>query len=110
MNFSEYQKYAAETAIYPGRGEGNLFYPSLGLAGESGEICEKIKKIYRDDSGVVSEEKRELLKKEIGDVFWYCAALASELNLDLNSIAELNISKLSSRKARGVLSGSGDLR
>jgi NTP pyrophosphatase (non-canonical NTP hydrolase) len=50
------------------------------------------------------------MAKELGDVLWYVAQLASELELDLDEIAEENLQKLLSRQRRGVLSGSGDDR
>ena len=109
MDFKDYQTQARSTAIYPNIGN-NFIYPTLGLCGESGEVAEKVKKIMRDDGGVVSEEKRELLKKEIGDCLWYCANLAAEFKLNLNDIAEENIKKLKDRQARNVLKGSGDNR
>ena len=109
MDIRDYQKKAWETAIYPNKGN-NLSYPALGLGGESGEVLEKIKKISRDDNEEITERKREELKKEIGDVFWYLAAIATELNLDLKEVLEKNISKLSSRKERETLHGSGDNR
>jgi len=109
MDFNEYQKQAWKTAIYPNKGN-NIFYPALGLGGECGEVLEKIKKIMRDNEGEISEKKKEELMKEMGDVFWYLAALATELNLNLNEIAEKNISKLNSRKERDVLHGEGDNR
>jgi NTP pyrophosphatase (non-canonical NTP hydrolase) len=109
MEFDEYQKKAWETAIYPRKGN-NITYPALGLGGESGEVLEKIKKILRDENEEISEEKKDELLKEVGDVLWYLAALSSELGLSLNEIAEKNVSKLSSRKERGVLRGSGDNR
>src|SRR3989344_7143388 len=104
MDFNEYQKQAWKTAIYPNKGN-NIFYPALGLGGECGEVLEKIKKIMRDNEGEISEKKKEELMKEMGDVFWYLAALATELNLNLNEIAEKNISKLNSRKERDILHG-----
>jgi len=110
IDFSTYQKQALTTAVYPGRGEGNFIYPTLGLAGETGEICEKIKKIIRDDGGVISDERKMLLGKELGDVLWYIATLASELGLDMGEIAEGNLEKLAARKQSGKLHGSGDLR
>ena len=109
-SFRTYQEAAKTTAVYPGRGEGNYTYPALGLAGETGEICEKIKKVIRDDGGVISDEKRALLGKELGDVLWYVATLASELGLDLSAIAQDNLDKLAGRKERGQIHGSGDLR
>lgn len=109
MKFSDYQIQARSTAVYPNIGN-NFIYPTLGLCGESGEIAEKVKKIIRDDSGNISDEKRELLKKELGDVLWYISNLASELGLSLDSIAETNIEKLKDRQCRNVLKGSGDNR
>jgi NTP pyrophosphatase (non-canonical NTP hydrolase) len=110
MNFSDYQAGAAKTAVYPGRGEGNWVYPALGLAGEAGEICEKVKKCIRDDGGKMSDERRALLAKELGDVLWYVATLASELGLSMDDIAAGNLAKLAARKSAGTLHGSGDLR
>ena len=109
MHFSDYQKKSRETVVYPDK-DNNFIYPTLGLVGEAGEIAEKVKKIIRDSGGVVSDEKREELKKELGDVLWYLAQLATEFKLDLGDIADTNIEKLRSRKERGVLQGSGDNR
>ncbi len=109
MTFEEYQKQADSMAMYPNVGN-NFIYPTLGLAGESGEVVEKVKKIVRDNENVVSEEKKEEIKKELGDVLWYIARLSAEFGFTLNEVAELNIKKLSSRKERGVLHGNGDNR
>lgn len=109
MDFNEYQEKAWETAIYPKKGK-NISYPALGLGGETGEVLEKIKKILRDENEKITEEKKEEIIKEMGDVLWYLAALSKEFNISLSEIAEKNISKLSSRKERGVLHGSGDKR
>lgn len=111
MDFENYQKAATLTAIYPGKSESlGLAYTALGLAGESGEVAEKIKKVLRDKSGTVDDETRDAIKKELGDVLWYLAAIATELDLDLGDVAQANLEKLSSRKSRAVLSGSGDNR
>lgn len=110
MTLSRYQELSRRTAVYPGVGKGSLVYPTLGLVGEAGEIAEKVKKILRDQKGAVNDQNREDLLKEIGDVLWYVAALASELQVDLQVIALLNLSKLDGRKNRGVLGGSGDDR
>ena len=108
MELSEYQRLARRTAEYPR--EAWLVYPALGLAGEAGEVAEHVKKAIRDDGGTVSDERRAALAKELGDVLWYLAGLASELGLDLEEIAQGNLEKLLSRQRRGVLSGSGDER
>jgi NTP pyrophosphatase (non-canonical NTP hydrolase) len=109
MEFNEYQKEARKTAIYPNLGR-NFVYPTLGLAGEAGEVAEKIKKVIRDGNGVIGEEKRAELSKELGDVLWYVANLAEELGLGMDGIAERNLEKLKSRQDRGQLKGSGDNR
>lgn len=109
MTFEDYQKESRRTAIYPNKDK-NFIYPTLGLAGEAGEVAEKIKKILRDDGGVISEEKRREIKKELGDVLWYVAQIATEINLSLDEIAVANIDKLFSRLERGQIKGSGDNR
>ena len=108
MNFSDYQSKAKETAIYPD--EFKVTYPALGLAGEAGEIANKVKKILRDDGGHVTENRRNDLSDEIGDVLWYIAALASDLRLNLDDVAHENIEKLRSRQERNTLQGEGDTR
>ena len=107
MNFDEYQREARKTAFYPNLGN-NLWYPALGLAGESGEVAEKVKKFYRD--GGSTSVTREALAKELGDVLWYVANLATELELCLGLVAQANLTKLKSRSESGTLSGSGDNR
>ena len=67
MNFAEYQTKAATTALYPNQGN-NLYYPALGLGGETGEVLNKIKKVMRDHQGEVTDEFREILKQELGDL------------------------------------------
>jgi NTP pyrophosphatase (non-canonical NTP hydrolase) len=109
MEFSEYQRDSRATAFYPGAGE-NIVYPALGLCGEAGEVAEKVKKAIRDDGGELTDERREALAAELGDVLWYVAQLATEASLDLDSIAAGNLAKLRSRRERNVLSGSGDAR
>jgi NTP pyrophosphatase (non-canonical NTP hydrolase) len=110
MQFSDYQKASQKTAVYPGKGTiMGLAYTALGL-GESGEVQGKVKKILRDDNSIISEEKRMEIGKELGDQLWYIAATATELGLNLDDIASLNIEKLQSRKERGTLQGSGDNR
>ena len=108
MELSDYQALSRRTAEYP-RGAW-LAYPALGLAGEAGEVAEHAKKALRDDGGEVSDERRAAMAKELGDVLWYVAQIASELGLELEEIAQQNLDKLLSRQRRGVLSGGGDER
>ena len=109
MNFTEYQELAKSTAIYPMMYK--KVYPALGLCGEAGEVAEKIKKVIRDgvDYGYEEEFKADLTK-ELGDVLWYVAALASDLDISLDDVAKKNVQKLASRKKRNKIGGSGDNR
>lgn len=109
MQFKEYEDQAIKTAHYPKIGE-NFVYPTLGLVGEAGEVAEKIKKLFRNDDGVLTDTHREELKKELGDVLWYTAALSRELGFTLDDVALANIAKLRSRAERGVIKKSGDNR
>lgn len=101
MNFEEYQAEASVTALYPRRME-NLEYPTLGLAGEAGEVANIVKKIQRDHGGVITAETRAKLKDELGDVLWYISACADELGLTLNEVAEFNVQKLAKRHNRAA--------
>jgi len=126
MDFNEYQKEARETAIYPDK-DCNLVYPALKLAGEAGEVAEKIGKLMRDKDYKIGTpwdffvggglntltetvEWEDAVIKELGDVLWYVSALASELNIKLSWIAEANLRKLAARAEKGTLQGSGDDR
>lgn len=124
LTFAEYQEGTAKTAVYPGQGTAlGLVYCGLKLAGESGEVAENIGKAVRDDRLIepmsfqdgftyfeVTPERREKLKKELGDALWYISQAATELGFSLAEIAGGNLAKLADRQARGVLKGSGDDR
>ena len=109
MDLNDYQFAALQTAVYPNQGS-NFAYPALGLVGEAGECADKLKKVIRDNDGVLTDSVRDAVAKEIGDVLWYVSVLAYEMDYSLNAIAKMNIDKLNSRKERGVLFGSGDDR
>jgi len=108
MNFNEYQKEAYKTLIHKDRD--NLAYFALGIAGESGEVADKIKKIFRDKDGVMDENDKKEIAKEMGDVLWYLSQLSQYIDMDFADIAQINLDKLKSRQERGTLSGSGDNR
>ncbi len=108
MNFDDYQHQAVGTAIY---GAGcKIVYPALGMANEAGEALGKIKKVLRDNDGNFTPELSKEIGKEIGDTLWYMAALARDLGLSLDDIAQGNLEKLADRQKRGVIGGSGDNR
>jgi len=109
MNFSDYQAKSRKTARYPVIGHG-VIYPTLGLANEAGEVAGKIKKVFRDKEGIISEGDRTALEGELGDVLWYLAQVCTELDLSLEDVAEHNIEKLASRLERGKIGGDGDNR
>jgi NTP pyrophosphatase (non-canonical NTP hydrolase) len=114
MNFNEYQKRAITTDLSAGKGDDVLSIgfmdKILGLIGESGEIAEKLKKVLRDKNAKLSEEDRQELIKELGDVLWYVALLSHYLKVPFDDVATQNISKLKSRHRRGKIAGSGDNR
>lgn len=83
MKISEYANESMSTATYPNIGK-NPFYPVKGLIGETGELAEKLKKIERGDPNTSTDEYIELIKKEIGDVLWYCSAIAFEFDIKLS--------------------------
>lgn len=123
---NDYQEAAIQTAIYPGQGSGlGLMYTALKLNGEAGEVAEQVGKAVRDDdlltvqtcghscetvTGSLDSVRKRQILMELGDVLWYVAMLAHELDEDLNYVAELNIAKLQARRERGTLSGDGDDR
>jgi len=112
MNIIEYEQIIAHTAVYP-KSVG-LMYCALGLMGEAGEVSEKIKKLVRDTDYLqtkeYSDEFKESVKKELGDVIWYCTALANELDMGLSEIMLANYEKLIKRRTTNTLHGSGDNR
>ena len=108
VDFNSYQRSAVTTAIYPAQHK--ITYPALGMAGEAGEVANKVKKLIRDGPEKRPDTWREDIASEIGDVLWYCATLADDLNLTLGMIASQNLAKLQKRKDKGTLGGSGDTR
>lgn len=107
MEFIDYQFKTRETVSYPK--EFGVWYCALGL-GEAGEVQGKVKKAIRDNDGEITNERKQAISKELGDVLWYVARLADELNISLDSIARDNLEKLQDRKARNVIKGDGDDR
>mgnify|MGYP000079300482 CR=1 FL=1 len=112
MKIENFQKYQVESRKTWGviQTDHPIVYPTLGLTNEAGEVAGKIKKIFRDKKGVISEEDREALKYELGDVLWYLTQICAELGLTLEEVAEANITKLHSRLERGKIQGDGDER
>jgi NTP pyrophosphatase (non-canonical NTP hydrolase) len=112
MTLTEYQDRARATARYPD--DAKLLYPVLKLAGEAGEVAEKLGKAMRDGGWApgrpLPDETRRALVHELGDVLWYVASVAVDLESSLDEVAEANVAKLADRAERGVIHGSGDRR
>ena len=115
MTLLDYEEQAMEMAFY----DGHLLYPVIGLAGEAGELSNKVAQMLRDDQMPLDGgepvfdmefEQRLELAKELGDVLWMLTAVSNDLGFDLEEIATLNLEKLRSRQRRGRLRGSGDNR
>lgn len=112
LTFKEYEDRAFDMARYEGKGTGTaraISYVGLGL-GEAGEVQNQIKKILRDDNGQVTEQRKEAIIAELGDVCWYISALGKELGVSLEEIFERNLIKLESRAERDKIRGDGDYR
>jgi len=109
MTAELYEYQASKTAIFPK--EKALEYLALGLTSEAGEVAGKVKKLIRDGADVEGFEMKKIaIASEVGDVLWYCALMAKEVGIPLNTIMQMNLEKLHSRKERGTLKGSGDNR
>ena len=102
MELNDYQRESRKTALYPDVGC-NAIYPTLGLVGEAGEVADKVKKILRDKKGVFDKDSKEQIKYELGDVLWYISQISSVLGYEWEDVANANLQKLNSRKARGKI-------
>ena len=96
-SFEEYNKVAMRTAHHPTGNIAALLYCGCALTGEAGEVANEIKKVLRDDNGILSDARRDKLIEEIGDVLWYLNDLANEIGTSLEQCAVLNIAKLEAR-------------
>ncbi len=113
MKFDDYQKKATKYDFFEATEDTNqvgFLEKVLGLVGEAGETADKIKKLIRDKDGVVSDEDRTAISKELGDTLWYLASIARYLNVPLSEVAQGNLDKLESRFERNKLHGEGDER
>lgn len=110
MTFDEYQRQALTTAQSAHEPLMEQTIWAMGVAGEAGEVVEKWKKIVAYKEGKITPDDLDELAKELGDVVWYIAVMAHSLGLSFDDIMNRNVEKLKSRKARGVIMGTGDNR
>jgi len=108
MDMNDYQQWTEVTKKYPE--SFNVYYPAMELGGESGEVLNQVKKIARDDNNILTEERRNALSKELGDVLWALARVCGDIGIDLGDVARMNVDKLEARLAAGTIQGSGDNR
>lgn len=110
MNFNEYQERCEETAVYKESSQGlqRLLYCALGLGSEAGEVLGAVKRILRDDNGEMSDSRKTMIALEVGDVMWYCAMIAHELDIPLDVIVWVNLEKLQNRMANNTIKGGGE--
>ena len=107
--FQQYTEQTDEVAVYPGAGTGltpDISYLGLGLAGETGEAIDVIKKIVRDGPNVdpeVREERIRKLQAEFGDIMWYYCRLMRVFGFKIDDVLDMNINKLMERKAKNEL-------
>lgn len=109
ITFKEYQSEAWKTAIYRDKGN-NINYPTHGLCGEAGEVANQVKKIDRDDNGILTDQRKKKIMSELSDVLWYVNAICQECSFSMEEVARYNIDKLSDRHERGQIVGDGDSR
>lgn len=113
MNLDDYSKKALTTLSTDyeyGDVTSQMMGQVLGLSDESGEVLGKFKKLLRDKKGVLTNDDKKEIAKELGDILWYVNSVSNLLGYSLDQVAEMNLDKLDSRKQRGQLHGSGDNR
>ena len=93
MDLKKYQEFAHQGILPAAYGKNQLLHFALGLAGETGEVCDDIKK--REYHG--RDISLEHTKEELGDVMWYVANICNELGFTLDEVLELNMAKLKKR-------------
>lgn len=121
MTLNEYQEKAMMTNA---ASSDNDTYSLFGLMAEVGELADKMAKArrkmivsmkYDRITPILKGDPRffefeEGIKKELGDVLWFCAHLAHRFGWSLDEVAQLNLDKLADRAKRGVIIGDGDNR
>lgn len=104
MELLSYQNQAKRTAVYPSNHTIiGLMYVTLGLTGESGEIANNVKKTVRDDNGILTDDRKDQIIDELGDVLWYISMLCYEIDVSLETVALRNLAKLRKRQRENKL-------
>lgn len=122
LTLNEYQKKAMTTCM---ESSNNFSYMFLNLVGEVGEFASKVAKAIRKEKAYIGgqteiDEPNDLciinndadfldeLKREAGDCLWQLSGLCTVMGWSLEDVAQINLDKLSARKAAGTIDGNGD--
>lgn len=138
LSLNEFQARCHDTAAYPNRVA--FDYLAHGLAGEASEVLEKtlayfvatgelepllfaacisikagriaehVKKVHRDDRGLMTAPRADAILKELGDLRWYDNELLTQMGVKSEAVSRMVLEKLQSRQKRGKLQGEGDSR
>lgn len=106
---TEYEEFMQTSKFYP-QDKLPITYPALGLNGEAGEVAEKVKKCWRDNDGVFSEDIKKAILKELADTLWYIWACADDMGYTLEDVFQIGIKKVKERQETNTVHGSGDNR
>jgi NTP pyrophosphatase (non-canonical NTP hydrolase) len=110
LTFEQFHEGVMQTLMISDDHRNDVFHMAFGLAEEAGEAMGKLKRAMREDRGALTPARMAELEKELGDVQWYLDALAHLIGSSSERVARAALKKLADRKARGVLTGSGDNR
>lgn len=106
---AEYEEFMQTSKFYP-VDKLSITYPALGLNGEAGEVAEKVKKCWRDNNGVFTDEINKAILKELADVLWYIWACADDMGYTLEDVILTSMKKVKERQETNTVHGSGDDR
>lgn len=110
MNTLElYEKFMKTSKFYP-QDKLPITYPVLGLNGEAGEAAEKVKKCWRDNNGIFTDDIKKSILKELADTLWYIWAAADDMGYTLEDVMKTSIEKVDNRKKTNTIHGNGDDR
>lgn len=105
MTLNQFQNLSARTMMRtPADPNLQLAIYALGLAGETGEIVELIKKHLGHG---IPLPPLGILTEEFGDVLWYLAAICTHQGISLEEVAKRNVRKLEERYPNGFINGGG---
>lgn len=102
LSFNEYQQLALRTAAEASieSPDASIQNAALGFAGEGGEFCDLVKKLLFHGH-LMTDEVKQKLRDEVGDILWYCALACRGLDTTMEQVARDNVRKLAARYPEG---------